>query len=176
MQPLWDERYQPADAEIVKRKARQISGPRGYRDCELADIEQELAMQVFQHVHRQRPDRGSRAGFVGKVAKNALLNLIERRSAKKRDDRRNIEYDDGPEGTLLDGETTPEHIDHELDLEEVKRRMPPDLRQVLEMRMAGHSDKELESQLGLSRGKVRTLIQRLEQFGKDEGLDTPDDD
>jgi RNA polymerase sigma factor (sigma-70 family) len=173
---LWDERYLPTDHEIVKKKARKMSGPRGYRDCELADIEQELAMKVFQEIHRQRSDRGSRAGFVGKVAKNALLNLIEKRSAKKRDDRRNIEYDDGPEGTLLDGETTPEQIDHELDVEEMKNRMPPDLRQVLELRMAGHSDRELEDLLSLTRGKVRTLSQRLEQFGKEEGLDTLDED
>ncbi len=132
-------------------------------------------MQVFQQNHRQRPERGSRAGFVGKVAKNALLNLIEKRSAKKRDDRRNIEYDDGPEGTLLDGEMTREQIDLELDLEDVKNRMPPDLRQVLELRMAGHSDRELEDLLSLTRGEVRTLSQHLEQFGKEEGFDRLDE-
>lgn len=176
MQPLWDERYQPADAEIVKKKARQMWGPRGYLDYEIADIEQELAMQVFQRIDRQRPDRGPRAGFVAKVAKNALLNLIERRSAKKRDDRRNIEYGDGPEGTLIDGEMTAQQIDLELDLEDMKNRMPPDLRQVLELRMAGHSDRELEDRLGLTRGRVRTLSRRLQQFGTEAGLDTPDED
>ncbi len=133
-------------------------------------------MQVFQQIHRQRPERGSRAGFVGKVAKNALLNLIEKRSAKKRDDRRNIEYGDGPEGTLIDGEMTPEQIDLELDLEDVKNRMPPDLRQVLELRMAGHSDRELEDLLSLTRGQVRSLSQRLEQFGAETGLDPRDED
>jgi len=116
MRELWDERFTSADAEIVKKKARRMVGRSGYRDCDIADIEQEVATQVVQQLHRHRPERGSREGFVGKVAKNTLLNLIDKRSAKKRDDRRNIEYDDGPEGTLIDGTTTPEQIDLELDL------------------------------------------------------------
>jgi len=171
MRPLWDERYQPADAEVIKRKARRLAGHYGYRVSDIADIEQEVATQVVQQLHRHDPSRGSREGFVGKVAKNTLLNLIDKRSAKKRDDRRNIEYDDGPEGTLIDGTTTPEQIDLELDLKDVMQRMPPDLRQVLELRMAGHSDAEMEDLLELTRARVRALIQRMEVFLREAGLD-----
>ena len=133
-------------------------------------------MQVFQQIHCQRPERGSRAGFVGKVAKNALLNLIEKRSAKKRDDRRNIEYDDGPEGTLADGASTQEQIDLELDLKDVVKRMSPDLQQVYELRLAGHSEAEMEDLLNLTRAGVRALIQRMEQHMKESGLDPHSED
>lgn len=176
MRPLWDERYQPADAEIVKKKARQMMGRRTLRDCQLEDIEQEMALHVVRQSHRHRPDLGSREGFVGKTAKNALLNLIDKRSAKKRDDRRNIEYDDGPEGALADGESTQEQIDLELDLKDVVKRMSPDLQEVYALRLAGHSEAEMQDLLTLTRARVRVLIQRMEQHLKDSGLDPHSED
>ena len=47
MQPLWDERYQPADAEIVKNKARKMMKRRTLREHQLEDVVQEMAMPTL---------------------------------------------------------------------------------------------------------------------------------
>lgn len=88
--PLWNERYQPSDAEIIKKKARKMVGHYGYRTCDVVDLEQELALHMVQQMRLYRPGRGTRAQFVNRIAKNKLLNIIERRTAQKRDDRRNV--------------------------------------------------------------------------------------
>lgn len=167
MQPLWDERYQPADAEIVKKKAARMAKRRGF---DVEDLAQELAMHVYQQTPKHDPARGRRDKFVGKVAKNRLLNLIESRRAQKRDDRRNIEYEDGPEGALIDGEVSQDQIDLSLDMQAAVARMPPDVRAAFEFRMAGHSETELQKLMGRTRAQIRTLLQRLERILKDAGL------
>lgn len=171
MQPLWDERYQPADAEIVKKKATRMAGRSGFRSADVADIEQELATHVFQQTHRHDPGRGPRDAFVGKIAMNKLLNLIEKRAAMKRDDRRNVEYDDGPDGSLIDGTVSNDQIDLGLDMKEAVSRMPHDVREAFELRMAGHSETELKELMGRTRAQVRALMQRLARFLAEAGLD-----
>jgi DNA-directed RNA polymerase specialized sigma24 family protein len=175
MQELWDDRFQPADAEIVKQKARQLIGRRRLREHEFEDIEQEMALRVIEQSHLHDPQRGSREGFVGTTAANAYWNLHEKRTAKKRDDRRNISIDVGPSGALHDGRLTQEQIDLALDLKQAVDRMPPDLRQVYDLRLAGHSETELQGLLNLSRGQVRTLTARLKTY-LEPYIKSPDSD
>ena len=163
MKPLWDERFTPADAQIIKRKAKRMAGHYGYRTSDVDDIEQDLAMQVFQQTHRHQPDLGSREKFVGKVAKNSLINLIEAKTAKKRDRRRDINVDDAPSDVLLDGHDTPERLDMRLDVRAAIARMPADLREIALLRME-LNEREVEAKLGLTRAQVRTRMQRLAAF------------
>lgn len=163
MQPLWDQRYQPADADIVRRKAKKMMRRRTLRELEIEDIEQEMAMRVIQQSHLHRPDRGSREGFVGKTVENAYLTLYEKRTAKKREDKGTRELQDSTMRSLSDGRTTQEQIDLALDLEKVVNRMPPDLQQVYALLLAGHTKTDLEDLLNLTRGQARTLTQRLKQ-------------
>lgn len=169
-----DPRFTEEDAEIIKRKAKRLAGHYGYRSSDVEDIEQDLAMHVFQQTHRHQPERGSREKFVSKVAKNKLLNLIEQRTAKKRDRRRDVRMDEVGEGALLDGENTPEQIDVGIDVRTVIALLPEDLRQVALLRQR-HSEKELEGLLKLTRAQVRGRLQRLERIFREAGL-APDSD
>lgn len=161
MQPLWNERYQPADAEIVRQKARKMMKRRTLREHQLEDIEQEMSLRVIQQSHLQRPEQGSREGFVGKTAENAYLSLYEKRTTQKREDKRNISIDAGPQRALIDGRTTQEQMDLALDLEKFVDRMPPEVRQVYELCLEGRSQTDLQGLLNLPRGQVRTLLQRM---------------
>lgn len=164
MQPLFDERYQPADAEIVKNKARKMMKRRTLREHQLADVEQEMALRIVQQSHHHDPKRGSREGFVGKTAQNAYLSIYEKRAAMKREDRRNISIDAAPHKTLIDGSMTEEQIDLALDMKITVSLMPPELQQISVLLMADHRKADLPDLLNLSRGKVRTLLQRIEPY------------
>jgi DNA-directed RNA polymerase specialized sigma24 family protein len=169
MRGLWDERFTPADAEIIKRKARKLAGHYGYRASDVEDIEQDLATHVFQQTHRHLPERGSREKFVSKVAKNKLLNLIEKRTAMKRGDGRNVSVDEAGERALLDGSISPDSLDVVIDVRAVIVALPDELRQVALLRQQ-HSQKELEGLLHLTRAQVRCRIQHLECIFREAGL------
>ncbi len=169
MPELWDERFTPADAEIIKRKARRLVGHYGYRTSDAEDIEQDLAMHVFQQTYRHRPDRGSREQFVSTIAKNKLLNMIEHRTAQKRDNRRDVRADDTDERALLNKSGSPERIDLSLDLRDALARMPPELREIA-LRLPDETAAEIARALNLTRAKVRTRIQQIRRFLEDAGF------
>lgn len=164
-----DPRYTEEDAEIIKRKARRLAGHYGYRISDVEDIEQDLATHVFQQTHRHEPERGSREKFISRVVKNKLLNLIEQRTAKKRDRRRDVSADDVGDGVLLDAAATPERIDVGIDVRTVIARLPEQLRQVAVLRQE-HSEKEIEGLLGLTRAQVRGRLEHLERVFREAGL------
>jgi hypothetical protein len=165
-----DPRYQPEDAEIIKKKAKRLVGHYGYRQDDVDDLEQELALHVFPRIHLHRPERGSREGFVGKMASNKLLNVIEQRTAQKRDRRYDTRIDDAGEDALNDGSTSQDRIDLQIDMRQVLARMPADLHKVALLRTQ-HSERELEGLLHLTRAEVRTRIAKVEKFLRDAGLD-----
>ncbi|MCC7409803.1 MAG: hypothetical protein IT442_17185 [Phycisphaeraceae bacterium] len=167
--PLWSERYQPSDAEIIKEKARKMIGHYGYRACNLADLEQELALHVVRQMHLYRATRGTRAQFVSQITKNKLLNLIEHRRAQKRDDRRNVTIEVVDKNVLPGDGTTPAGRDLGIDVRAVLERLPQELRQVANL-LPERSGQEIGRLLGLSRGQVRWRIQQIGQALSAAGL------
>lgn len=169
----WDERYQPADAEIVKRKAAQIGRRWRLRSDDIDELQQEAAMHVATQMHRHDPARGSREAFVAAVAKRRMLNLIEKRTARKRDDRRNSSYDE-TEMPMIDGSTSGEQIGVAIDIRDALARMPTELGQVFELRMQGNSERDLEQLMGKTRAQVRTLVAKLQKYLREAGLGPKD--
>ncbi|MCC7408909.1 MAG: hypothetical protein IT442_12610 [Phycisphaeraceae bacterium] len=167
--PLWDEKYQPTDAEIIKKKARKMIGHYGYRTCDVVDLEQELALHVVQQMQLYRPGRGTRAQFVSRIARNKLLNIIERRTAQKRDDRRNVAIEKVVPDVLPGDGTTPAGRDLGIDVQAVLERLPQELRQVAIL-LPEHKGQEIGRLLGLSRGQVRWRIQQIGQALSAAGL------
>jgi hypothetical protein len=165
-----DPRFTPADAEIVKNKARGVLGRFGFRLSDREDLEQDLATHVFQKTALHDPNRGSKKAFVGAIAENKLLNLIQIRTAKKRDDRQNIEYAEGPARTLIDGAVNQGQIDLQIEMREMARSMPRDVREVYELMLLGYREAELQSQLHFSRQRVRTLIKKVEASIRESNL------
>lgn len=161
MKEFWDERYLPADHEIVKRKAAKLARSSRPR-MEAEDVAQDLAAHVFQQTHRVRASKGNRAHFVAKVVKNKALHLIEARRAKKRDDQRNIEYGDAPERALIDGTLNEAQIDLQLEMQALAQTLPPDLREVYELMVQGYGEADIQKHLHIGRQRVRTLIKKVE--------------
>ncbi|MCC7409535.1 MAG: hypothetical protein IT442_15835 [Phycisphaeraceae bacterium] len=167
--PLWNERYQPSDAEIIKKKARKMVGHYGYRTCDVVDLEQELALHVVQQMRQYRPGRGTRAQFVNRITKNKLLNIIERRTAQKRDGRRDVAIEKVVPDVLPGDGTTHGGGDLEIDVRAVLERLPQELRQVAIL-LQEHKGQEIGRLLGLSRGQVRWRIQLIGQALSAAGL------
>jgi len=161
VRPLWDERYQPADHEIIRRKAAKFARS-NRRPVDVDDIVQDLSLHVFQQTHRHDPARGTRAVFVDKVAKNKLLHLVEASQAKRRDDRRNVKYDDAPAHMLVGRYLTISQTSVTLDMRDLAAALPPDLRQVYDLQLQQFSEAEIQKHLHLSRQRVRTLARKVE--------------
>lgn len=169
MNQLWDDRYTPADAEIVKRKANKMFGHYGWGKDDVEDIQAELIFHVWKQSPRHDPGQGPREGFIKKITKNKMLNLIEARRRKKRDTRGNVPFDDAVEGAVLDGRNDPAKIDTQIAVRAVIDQLPPALRQVALLR-AEHSERDLEKLLNLTRAQVRTRIHQLANIFRNSGL------
>jgi len=169
-----DDRFTPADAEIVKRKARNMFGQHGWNRQDVEDIEAELIFHIWKQSPRHDPAQGPRERFIKKITKNKMLNLIEARKAKKRDGRRNVLLDDAIEGAVLDGRNDPAKIDTQIAVRAVIAQLTPELRQVALLRQE-HSERDLEKLLNLTRAQVRTRIHQLANIFRNSGL-APDSD
>ena len=169
MDSLWDGRFTPADAQIIKHKAKKLVGHYGYRFGDVEDIRQDLAAHVLQRMDRYQPGRGPRAAFVSTVAKHKLLNLIEQRRALKRGGGRNVPLDAVGEGVLLDSRTAIDAVDLAIDVRTVLEGLPDELQQMAILRQC-HTERQLELLLGLTRGQVRARIRQLEAVFRRAGL------
>lgn len=167
-----DPRLTEKDAEIIRRKAKRLVGHYGYRSSDVQDIEQDLAMHVFQQTCRHHPERGSRYGFVVTVVKNKLLNLIQLKRAMKRNNACEVRAEEVGEAGQLDERGSPEQIDIQIDVRDLLQRMPEDLQQIARLRMAGHRESELEELLNLTRAQVRSRLHRIEKLFRDAHLDS----
>jgi RNA polymerase sigma factor (sigma-70 family) len=166
MRPLWNEHYQPEDAEIVKRIARKFARRNPSPVLDVDEVEQELAMHVVKQSHLHDPSRGTRAQFISKIAKHRVLNMIEWRDARKRNDRRNVSSEVVGEHLMADSDDAFAQIDAAMDVEAVKKDLPQDLRAVAAL-WPEYTPREIEQKLGLSRAAVRWRIQQIEQIFRD---------
>lgn len=157
-----DPRFTSADAKTVKEKAKQVIGQFGFIAADLEDLQQEVAMHVFQHTHRHDPTRGSREAFVGTTAKNKLLHMAEAKTAKKRDDRSNIEYGDAPDSALIDGSLHSSQLDLHLEMRSLADSLPPEQRAVYDLMLQGYVEADIQKYLRIGRQRVRNLIRRVE--------------
>ncbi len=167
MQSIDEWRYKAADAAEIKSKAKRLRGHFGYRSCDIEDVEQELATHLVQRMDQYVPDRGSRGAFVGRVVKYRILNLIEARTAAKRDGRRSVSINRAGECALID--VSCDDVDLRIDVQSALSYLPEDLRVVALLRME-HREKEIADLLGLTRARVRWRMRQLEKALRAAGL------
>jgi DNA-directed RNA polymerase specialized sigma24 family protein len=175
MRELWDQRFTPADAEIVKQKARKLAGHFGFRAGDVDDIQQEIALHVFPRTHQHDPSRGTRGGFVNSMADNRVINILEHRTAKRRDNRRDVRIGGGQDHLVMDDATTPDRIDSQIDVQDALRALTPELRQIA-VRRISESEAEIASAMGLTRAAVRHRLELIRRHLKDWGLGPDSDD
>jgi RNA polymerase sigma factor (sigma-70 family) len=75
-----------SDLGIIRGKINQFFGQAGFQDRQ--DVEQEVALQVLGALQLFEPARGHRNSFVSAVAERALISILRRTRAAKRDYRR----------------------------------------------------------------------------------------
>jgi len=168
MPEQWDERYTPADAEIIRWKVLKIVGQFPFLARQQEDLLQEVAMHVSRQTCRVDPTR-RREAFVATVAENKLLNIVAKETAQKRDTRRDVRIHDIGEGLLLDGTSRQEDLDMQLDIRDAIEGMPPDMRLVAMLRQE-LSEAEVLRRTGFSREEVRGIQRRIAAYLRDKGL------
>lgn len=177
-------------SQLIRRKARQLVRYPGFRKSELADIEQELAMELIRKYRSFDPKRARETTFIARVIENKAISLIRARVAEKRDFRRDAhslnEPVRDPEGGSVERAQTvdasrarshtgqaprsdEEHSQLRLDLAEVFKSLPDDLRPLAEL-LTGMSEYAASRALGKSRRQIAKDVARLRKLFEDAGL------
>ncbi len=156
--------------ELVQHKARQLVGKAGYTQSDIADIEQDLIVDLLERLPRFDPAKATYNTFVGRVVERKISNLLRHRRMEIRDHRREafslndvndgeeeapprnaaISQDDHRRRTGNHTRPETERIDMELDLAQVLADLPDDLRKTAEMLMTMPAS-QVARALGISR-------------------------
>lgn len=160
---LWDDqRLTAADADLIKMMARKFARKNDLPRGDDEDLRQDLAVHVLAVSHRFQSERGPRKRFLSKVIKNKLLKMDEASRAQKRDRRQDVSLEAAGGDALLDGKVQAGQMDTVIDVRDALASLPEDLQQIARLR-AEHSERDLESLLGLSREQVRGRIRKIEK-------------
>lgn len=164
-----DKRLNPADAELIEKMARKFARINSLPESDVEDLQQAVFAHVISVSHHHKEERGSRRRFVSRVAKNKLRNILDGNHAQKRDRRRDVSIEKVGEPALGDGTTAPEVVVLELDFKEAMARLPADLQWIARLRIE-HTEREIETILGLTRGQVRGRLKQIESILRAAGI------
>jgi len=177
-------------SQLIRQKARQLVRHPGFTKSDQPDIEQELAVELFQKYDQFDPDRARETTFIARVIEHKAVSLVRARQAEKRHFRRNGKslnetVSDGEGETVeraqtIDAASAKRHTgqaprsDEEvaqlkLDIDEVLETLPAELRELAEM-LTQMSEHAASQQLGRSRRQLAKDVARLRERFEDAGL------
>lgn len=154
----------------LTRCIRRILGDRA--DAE--DVLQETLLSAFTHLHRFE-GRSSVATWLTRIAINAAFSTVRgKRRTMVPIDGAGKDSQAGEASVLRDEAPDPEcqviRRQQETLFAEWVRRMPPQLREVVELRVTGgHSAKEIAGQLGVSESAIKSRLWRAQHLLRDHG-------
>jgi RNA polymerase sigma factor (sigma-70 family) len=174
---------------LIKRKARRLARRPGFSHEDIEDIEQELALKLWESRSAFRPEKGSHEAFVTVVVNRAVSNILRERAAAKRDHRRvtslNTKVPGGPEspgdlGSSLAQDahdarlgssprSPEERADLAFDVAEQLDSLPEGQRDLAE-RLKSQTVSEAAREMGVPRTTVQDAARRLRQPFEDAGL------
>lgn len=150
-----DPRITEEDARTIRFKVLKLIGHYGYTRSDIDPLTEDLQTQLGEVVHKYRADRGARSTFVNRVVKNDILNLIEERTAKKRNKGRQPYAIEGEaKDALRDDRISQADIDTEIDIKDAIAQLPLPLRAVA-LDVIEYGEAETIRRLHLKRGVVR---------------------
>lgn len=173
----------PEIVRTIRREAKRAIGKTGFREHDLADIEQELMLDVLQALPMYDSRKGSRVTLVQTVARRTLNSLRTYRQAQMRDWRKtealNEEFE-CEEGTFelvdlvaTDGQLfrnssidtrNPERaFNLKLDIDAVLEKMPDKLQRLCED-LKFMTISEAAEKRKVKRSTVYRLIKRIRKF------------
>ncbi|MCX5682319.1 MAG: sigma-70 family RNA polymerase sigma factor [Planctomycetota bacterium] len=170
---------------LIRSKATQLVGQHGFTASDREDIEQELMLDLFQHLPRFNPKRARRKTFINRVVCHTVVRLIRRQDAGRRDHRRN-DNSLNEDARLPDGQTTggANTLNEEanqpgctdlagdllvLDVQAVIALLPEYLRDMA-VRLRTQTAAQAAREMGVARSTVYKRILELRQFFGKAGL------
>lgn len=168
-------RYEPAIRRAVRLRLTDV---RLRRTCDSMDVCQSVLMSFFVRAATGQydldtPDQLLR--LLTTMARNKLLNQARQQHAARRDNR--LLSGDVAEHDIVDRSPSPSREAEAREmLQEVHRRLDPDIVQLVELRNQGHDWNSIAATVGGTpaalRQKLHRALARLsEQFGLEEGDD-----
>jgi DNA-directed RNA polymerase specialized sigma24 family protein len=158
----------PATAELIGRKSRQILRQTGLPSSDREDVEQTLALLLLQRLPKFDPAEGDRAAFVRMVLRQATVNVLRFLAAAKRSGRP-VSLD-ALLPTADDGATSEESGDLVLDLAGALEALPADLRAIAnELRVS--SKTEAARNLGIPRSTLHERAKEIRAAFERRALD-----
>jgi RNA polymerase sigma-70 factor (ECF subfamily) len=168
-------RYEPAIRRAVRFR---LTDPRLRRTCDSMDVCQSVLCSFFVRVASgqydlETPEQLLR--LLTTMARNKLLNQARQHHAARRDNR--LVTDDISEHELISASPGPSQQVEARDLlQEIHRRLPPDVLSLVELRNQGHDWAAIATQVGGNpaalRQKLHRALARLSQeFGLEGGED-----
>lgn len=176
-----------SDERFISRKAKQLTGRHGFTTSDTPDIQQQLRLKLLRALPSFDPRLGDRPVFVKAVIERAVASIVRAQRAEKRRYNRvcslnctNARPRDADVATAdaLDARqadcrlqitrrTCTESKDLALDVGDMLKLLPPNLRNLAEGLMVSESDTALASDLGIPRTTLiahkRKLRERFEQ-------------
>ena len=168
-------RYEPAIRRAVRLRLTDV---RLRRTCDSMDVCQSVMMSFFVRAATGQydldtPDQLLR--LLTTMARNKLLNQARQQHAARRDNR--LISGDVAERDIVDRAPSPSRDAEARELlAEVRRRLPPDVLQLVELRNQGHDWTSIADTVGGNAAALRQKLHRAlarlsEQFGLEGGDD-----
>ena len=168
--------------DAVEKAAKRLVGKAGFLAADLDDLRQELWREILLRLPGYSPNRGTIIAYIHIIIQSKVKNLVSYQKAKKRDYRRRGPSldtesfsEDGRSTTLgerlaqgEDRRNTGERTGHEptdlkIDVDEVLREAPTQVRSLCEGIRAGKSKSEVARDHGVTTGTVRNRLARLRE-------------
>ena len=169
-------RYEPAIRRAVRLR---LTDARLRRTCDSMDVCQSVMMSFFVRAATGQydldtPDQLLR--LLTTMARNKLLNQARQQHAARRDNR--LVSNDVAERDIVDRAPSPSRDAEARELlAEVRRRLPPDVLQLVEMRNQGHDWTTIADAVGGNAVALRQKFHRaLARLSEEFGLEGGDDE
>lgn len=177
-------------AWLIRHKAWQLVGCTGLSKADIEDIEQELILDLLERLPKYDSDKAGRKTFIARIVEHKIANIIEERSADKRDwrlcrDSLNDRFETGEgESTELfevyDEEeylretgqlvrTADDRLSLSIDLSRAIASLPPELRELCNQ-LQEKSMAEISRDIGIPRGTLYDRLKELRHLFEDRGL------
>ena len=163
----------------IRIRAYQLIRTSTFTWDDLEDIQQELTLYVLQRIPSFDPARGRWKAFVSAVLDHHIVHLIERRTAQKRDRKREqcsldeqVRDTDSrpvPRASTLPCTGMSPDPDLEMDLTDALSALPPELRRLCE-RLQVATVSEVAREFGIARKTVYAWLKRVRVEFKKRGL------
>ena len=172
----------PFTESLIRRKAKRLTRHGGFSETDDEDIAQELRIAVHLACLKYRRSQGAIESFIATVVRNRIAELARNRRAKRRSpeseagslnqiidtgdgpvqwvDMFDVEKHGRPRGGQRRGDT--EQVALSRDIETLLEKLSDETREVARLLMH-NSPADIEQQLGMRRGKVRSHISLIRE-------------